>query len=70
MYHTGVPFFFTVATIWSASCQGTRGSFLPCTTNSGFLILAALLAGAIASIHLRISGSRSSPYSTRRRSRR
>src|SRR5688572_2872321 len=56
-YHTGLPFFRTVATICSASARGTRGSFFPCTTNSGFVILWALFTGAIFSMSSRIRGS-------------
>ena len=39
-------------------------------TNNGLVIFFALLAGAIDSRNARILGSRSSPYSTRRKSRR
>src|SRR5437763_811641 len=47
---------------------GTRGSFIPATMNSGFVTLSTLLSGAVRSIHARSVESRSSPYSTRRRS--
>ena len=42
----------------------------PCTTHIGTSILSTLLTGLIFSRCARISASRSSPYSTRRRSRR
>src|SRR5207249_5231159 len=56
------------ATICSASLRGTRGSFMPWTTNSGLVTRSALLRGALRSIQARVVESRSSPYSTRRRS--
>ena len=52
------------------SVYGTRGSLRPCTTKSGFVILRAFVAGEIWTRNSLIAGSRSSPYSTRRRSRR
>ena len=61
------PGSFTLAT---ASVTGTRGSFWPCTTKRGSLILSTLVSGLIFSRWARMAGSRSSPYSTRRRSRR
>ena len=48
----------------------TIGSFRPCTTKSGRLIFAALLTGETRTRNSRIFGSRSSPYSARRCSRR
>ena len=57
-------------TICSASVTGTRGSFFPCTTKSGLLMFFTLAIGEILSRNSAIFGSRSSPYSTRRRSRR
>src|ERR1035438_6581044 len=68
--HTGVPCFFRASAICCDSLTGTRGSFLPAMTNMGFLIFSILFMGAIFSRYSRIFGSRSSPYSTRRKSRR
>ena len=45
MYSTGTPFFLAAATISSDSTLSTRGSFAPCSTMSGTLILSALNSG-------------------------
>ena len=58
------------SSICSASEAGTRGSFKPWMINIGLLILCALVVGEIDSKCSRMAGSRSSPYSLRRRSRR
>ena len=65
-----LPLARMLASICSASVYGTRGSFRPCTISIGLVILCALLSGAIRCRNAFIFGSRSSPYSTRRRSRR
>ena len=67
-YQTGTPRCFRADTICSASVRGTRGSFIPWTMNRGLVTLSTLLSGAVRSIHSRVVESRSSPYSTRRRS--
>src|SRR5438552_1840598 len=67
-HHTGVPFWRTVETICSDSLGGTRGSFFPAITKSGLVMFFVLLNGAIRSRKSRILGSRSSPYSTLRKS--
>ncbi len=62
------PIARTRATICSDSEAGTRGSFSPCTTSNGRRIDVELLNGEIREKNARIFGSRSSPYSARRRS--
>ena len=67
-HQTGAPFARTVFAICSPSVHGTRGSLKPATMKSGLVILAAEAMGEIRSKNSFICGSRSSPYSTRRRS--
>src|SRR5450432_4425708 len=66
----GVPLPFSFSSICRDSVQGTRGSFFPTTAYTGLRIFSELFNGAVFSRYSRIFGSRSSPYSTRRRSRR
>src|SRR5262245_57934488 len=65
-----MPLLLSLSSICRDSVQGTRGSFLPTTAKTGLRIFSELLRGAVFSRYSRILGSRSSPYSTRRRSRR
>ena len=53
----------------TASVRGTRWSFAPCTMKIGLVIFAAWFSGEIRSKIARLAGSRSSLYSTRRKSR-
>ena len=69
-YQTSVPWARSLATIWSDSLLGTRGSLAPWNTIIGFFIFSLNAIGEIFSNTARIFGTRSSPYSARRRSRR
>src|SRR5471030_135476 len=69
-YQTSLPRPRSAWTICSASDCGTRGSLWPCTTNIWASILSTAFKGEIRSCTARTLGSRSSPYSARRRSRR
>src|SRR5438270_376851 len=65
-----MPLLFSLSSICRDSVQGTRGSFFPTTAYTGLRIFSELFSGAVFSRYSRVFGSRSSPYSTRRRSRR
>ena len=58
MYQTVLPRSRNAATICSDSVTGTRGSFCPCTTNSGIEILSTLIVATYADRFDSFSGQR------------